>query len=82
MDLIAQLARELNLKAANVEAAVKLIDEGNTCLLYTSRYSQPDRQTHRLPREDLDNKSCCWCQRRTNPVPVSYTHLDVYKRQR
>ena len=30
MDLIAQLARELNLKAANVEAAVKLIDEGNT----------------------------------------------------
>ena len=34
MDLIAQLARELNLKAANVEAAVKLIDEGNTIPLY------------------------------------------------
>lgn len=37
MDLIAQLARELNLKAANVEAAVKLIDEGNT-IPFISRY--------------------------------------------
>lgn len=34
MDLIAQLARELNLKAANIEAAVKLIDEGNTIPFY------------------------------------------------
>ena len=33
MDLIAQLARELNLKAANVGAAVKLIDEGTTIKL-------------------------------------------------
>ena len=30
MDLIAQLAHELNLKAANIEAAVKLSDEGTT----------------------------------------------------
>ena len=37
MDLITQLARELNLKAANVEAAVKLIDEGNT-IPFISRY--------------------------------------------
>ena len=37
MDLIAQLARELNLKAANIEAAVKLIDEGNT-IPFISRY--------------------------------------------
>lgn len=37
MDLIAQLARELNLKAANVEATVKLIDEGNT-IPFISRY--------------------------------------------
>lgn len=37
MDLIAQLARELNLKDANVEAAVKLIDEGNT-IPFISRY--------------------------------------------
>lgn len=37
MDLIAQLARELNLKAANVEAAVNLIDEGNT-IPFISRY--------------------------------------------
>ena len=37
MDLIAQLARELNLKAVNVEAAVKLIDEGNT-IPFISRY--------------------------------------------
>ena len=37
MDLIAQLACELNLKAANVEAAVKLIDEGNT-IPFISRY--------------------------------------------
>lgn len=37
MDLIAQLARELNLKVANVEAAVKLIDEGNT-IPFISRY--------------------------------------------
>lgn len=37
MDLIAQLARELNLKAANVEAAVKLIDEGST-IPFISRY--------------------------------------------
>lgn len=37
MDLIVQLARELNLKAANIEAAVKLIDEGNT-IPFISRY--------------------------------------------
>ena len=37
MDLIAQLAGELNLKAANVEAAVKLINEGNT-IPFISRY--------------------------------------------
>ena len=37
MDLIAQLARELDLKAVNVEAAVKLIDEGNT-IPFISRY--------------------------------------------
>ena len=37
MDLIAQLARELNLKAGNIEAAVKLIDEGNT-IPFISRY--------------------------------------------
>ena len=37
MDLIAQLARELNLKADNIEAAVKLIDEGNT-IPFISRY--------------------------------------------
>ena len=36
-DLIAQLAHELNLKAANIEAAVKLIDEGNT-IPFISRY--------------------------------------------
>ena len=37
MDLIAQLAHELNLKADNIEAAVKLIDEGNT-IPFISRY--------------------------------------------
>ena len=37
MDLIAQLAHELNLKAANIEAAVKLIDEGNT-IPFIARY--------------------------------------------
>ena len=30
MDLIAQLARELDLKVTDVDAAVKLIDEGKT----------------------------------------------------
>ena len=37
MNLIEQLARELNLKASNVEAAVKLIDEGNT-IPFIARY--------------------------------------------
>ena len=37
MDLIAQLAHELNLKVANIEATVKLIDEGNT-IPFISRY--------------------------------------------
>ena len=37
MDLIAQLAQELNLKVADVEAAVKLIDEGNT-VPFIARY--------------------------------------------
>ena len=37
MDLTSQLARELNLKAANIEAAVKLIDEGNT-IPFIARY--------------------------------------------
>ena len=37
MDLIAQLARELDLKADDVDAAVKLIDEGNT-IPFIARY--------------------------------------------
>ena len=37
MNLIEQLAHELNLKTANIEAAVKLIDEGNT-IPFISRY--------------------------------------------
>ena len=37
MNLIAQLAQELNLKVADVEAAVKLIDEGNT-VPFIARY--------------------------------------------
>ena len=37
MNLIEQLARELNLKAHNVEATVKLIDEGNT-IPFIARY--------------------------------------------
>ena len=45
MDLIAQLARELNLKAANVEAAVKLIDEGNT-IPFISRYRKGGHGRH------------------------------------
>ena len=37
MDLISQLASELKLKPQNVEAAVKLIDEGNT-IPFIARY--------------------------------------------
>ena len=37
MDIIKALAEELNIGRHQAEAAVKLIDEGNTCLLYTSR---------------------------------------------
>ena len=37
MDLIAQLARELDLKADDVDAAVKLIDGGNT-IPFIARY--------------------------------------------
>ena len=37
MDLTSQLAHELNLKPSNVEAAVKLIDEGNT-IPFIARY--------------------------------------------
>ena len=37
MDLIAQLARELDLKVTDVDAAVKLIDEGNT-IPFIARY--------------------------------------------
>ena len=37
MDLIAKLAEELKLKEADVEAAVKLIDEGNT-IPFIARY--------------------------------------------
>ena len=39
MDLIAQLARELNLKAANVEAAVKLT--GRWCWTRWKKRSRP-----------------------------------------
>ena len=42
MDLIAQLARELSLKAADVGAAVKLIDEGNT-IPFIARYRKEAR---------------------------------------
>ena len=37
MDLIAQLARELDRKATDVDAAVKLIDKGNT-IPFIARY--------------------------------------------
>ena len=37
MDIIAKLAEELNIKAQQAEAAVKLIDEGNT-IPFISRY--------------------------------------------
>ena len=37
MDLIAQLARELDLEVTDVDAAVKLIDEGNT-IPFIARY--------------------------------------------
>ena len=37
MDLTSQLAHELNLKPSNVEAAIKLIDEGNT-IPFIARY--------------------------------------------
>ena len=36
MDIIAQITSEFHLQAWQVENVVKLIDEGNTCLLYTS----------------------------------------------
>ena len=36
MDIIQVITKELNVEKWQVEAAVKLIDEGCTCLLYTS----------------------------------------------
>ena len=36
MDIIRKLAEELQIRPGQAQAAVKLIDEGNTCLLYTS----------------------------------------------
>ena len=36
MDIILKLSEELGIRKSQAEAAVKLIDEGNTCLLYTS----------------------------------------------
>ena len=37
MDIIAQLAKELNIKTQQAQAAVQLIDEGNT-IPFISRY--------------------------------------------
>ena len=34
--IIKIIAEELNIKPAQVENTIRLIDEGNTCLLYTS----------------------------------------------
>ena len=47
------------------------------CLLYTSIHLQSGREiAQSQPNEDCDqNRSSA------NPCPVSYTHLDVYKRQ-
>lgn len=56
MDLIAQLARELNLKAANVEAAVKLIDEGNT-IPFISRYRK--EATGGTTTSARASRACC-----------------------
>ena len=36
MTIIEQLARKLNRPAEHIENVVRLLDEGNTCLLYTS----------------------------------------------
>ena len=35
--MIAQLAQELKVRPEHAAAVVQLLDEGNTCLLYTSR---------------------------------------------
>ena len=46
-DHSARIAAELNLSPARVAAAIALIDEGNTCLLYTS-YSASRARTPSL----------------------------------
>ena len=62
MDIIQVITRELNVEKWQVEAAVKLIDEGCT-IPFISRYRKEATGT-------LNDEQ-----------PVSYTHLDVYKRQ-
>ena len=89
MDIIQVITQELGVKKEQVEAAVKLIDEGNT-IPFISRYRK--EATGALNDEQLRN-----LYERLNYLrnledkkkqvlasieePVSYTHLDVYKRQ-
>ena len=61
MDIIQVITRELNVEKWQVEAAVKLIDEGCT-IPFISRYRK--EATGTLNDEQLRN-------------PVSYTHLTL-----
>ena len=68
MDIIAKISEELGIKRHQTEAAVKLIDEGNT-IPFIARYRK--EATGALNDEVLRNLS----ERLT--YSVSYTHLTL-----
>ena len=70
MDIIQKLTEELQVKKWQVEAAVKLIDEGNT-IPFISRYRK--EATGALNDEQLRDLG----ERLTYLRTVSYTHLTL-----
>ena len=67
MDIIQALTQELQVEKWQIEAAVKLIDEGNT-IPFISRYRKEatDGRTEKIDSGGTDSRSC---RRSVPPVP-------------
>ena len=95
MDILNELQQELGIARSQAEAAVKLIDEGNT-IPFIARYQMcirdSNKRVHRTEGTGLGMAIKKYIidqmggtievkSEQNKGSAVSYTHLDVYKRQ-
>ena len=82
MDILKQLQIELGIKASQVENTVKLLDEGNT-VPFIARYRKEVTGSldDQIIRQLAERLTALRNLEEKREMAVSYTHLDVYKRQ-